>query len=211
MKKEVKIVISIVIAVILSMGMFLMINRKKEQHIVVQEPANEVKVEIEGTGIQTKIVLQDNRATEIANILEKKDYNLEPCECIHSYSITINNKDIYYMDSSCREIVKERKRAELSEEEASKIRNIIEDAKNEINNQPKYYFYGKVIKSSEKSIIVEPNEGENIRRSADKISIGLGEKNDTLYEVGTNVKITYDGMVLESYPAQVKAINVELK
>lgn len=73
------------------------------------------------------------------------------------------------------------------------------------------YFYGKVIESKQNYIIVEPNEGEEMRKSADKISIGLGEYNDAIYEVGTNVKITYTGYVMESYPAQVDAIKIELK
>lgn len=73
------------------------------------------------------------------------------------------------------------------------------------------YFYGKIIESKQNYIIVEPNEGEEIRKSADKISIGLGEYNDAIYEVGTNVKITYTGYVMESYPAQVDAIKIELK
>lgn len=73
------------------------------------------------------------------------------------------------------------------------------------------YFYGTIIESKDNNIIVEPREGENIRKSADKISIGLGEYSDVVYMVGTNVKITYDGTIMESYPAQVKAIKIELK
>lgn len=73
------------------------------------------------------------------------------------------------------------------------------------------YFYGTVIESKQNYIIVEPKEGEEIRKSADKISIGLGEDNDAIYQVGTNVKITYTGTVMESYPAIVDAIKIELK
>ncbi len=73
------------------------------------------------------------------------------------------------------------------------------------------YFYGTIIESKQNYIIVEPNEGEEIRKSADKISIGLGEDNDPIYQVGTNVKITYTGTVMESYPAIVDAIKIELK
>ena len=73
------------------------------------------------------------------------------------------------------------------------------------------YFYGKVIESKQNYIIVEPNEGEEIRKSADKISIGLGEYNDAIYMEGTNVKITYTGYVMESYPAKVEATKIELK
>ena len=80
----------------------------------------------------------------------------------------------------------------------------------EMRNE-EYSFFGKVIESTSKYIIVEPNENEGIRKSADKISIGLGENNDVLYEIGTNVKITYDGTVMESYPAQINATKIELK
>lgn len=72
-------------------------------------------------------------------------------------------------------------------------------------------FYGKVIESHQRYILVEPNEGEEIRKSADKIEIGLGENNDALYKVGTNVKITYKGYIMESYPAKVEATNIEVK
>lgn len=79
----------------------------------------------------------------------------------------------------------------------------------EISNSS--YFYGKVIESKQNYILVEPNEGEQIRKSADKISIGLGEDNDELYQIGTNVKVKYTGYVMESYPAKVEAIKIEVK
>lgn len=77
------------------------------------------------------------------------------------------------------------------------------------NNE--HSFFGKIIESSTNYIIVEPNKNEEERKSSDKISIGLGEYNDAIYMVGTNVKITYDGTIMESYPAQVKATKIELK
>ena len=78
-------------------------------------------------------------------------------------------------------------------------------------DENEYSFFGKVIESNEKRIIVEPNENEKIRESGDKVYIGLGEYNDALYMVGTNVKITYEGTVMTTYPLQVKATKVELK
>ncbi len=72
-------------------------------------------------------------------------------------------------------------------------------------------FFGKVIESDASYIIVEPNEDEEERKSADKISISLEKNSDTLYMIGTNVKITYDGTIMDSYPAQVKATKIELK
>lgn len=72
-------------------------------------------------------------------------------------------------------------------------------------------FYGTVIESKQDYIIVEPREGETIRKSADKISISLGKNNDVIYAIGTNVKVTYTGSIMETYPAQVNAINIEIK
>lgn len=80
-----------------------------------------------------------------------------------------------------------------------------------IENNKENYFYGKVIESTASYIIVEPNENEEERKSADKISVGLGENNDALYMVGTIVKVTYGGTIMESYPAQVKATKIEIK
>lgn len=82
---------------------------------------------------------------------------------------------------------------------------------NDIIINEEYSFFGKVVESNVSHIIVEPNENEEIRKSSNKISIELGEDNDAIYKVGTNVKITYDGNIMESYPAQVKATKIELK
>ncbi len=71
-------------------------------------------------------------------------------------------------------------------------------------------FYGKVVESNTNYIIVEPNVNEDIRKSSDKISIGLGGNNDAIYEVGTNVKITYTGNIMETYPAQIDVVNIEI-
>lgn len=77
--------------------------------------------------------------------------------------------------------------------------------------ESKSYFYGKVIEAKENYIIVEPNKEEEIRKSCDKISIDLEKNNDMIYQIGQNVKITYTGYVMETYPAKVNAINIELK
>lgn len=98
----------------------------------------------------------------------------------------------------------------------SDITKVQKEAKKEDTEQNRQaedtnYFYGKVIESNGNSIIVEPKEGEEIRKSADKIRINLGKDNDAVYEVGTNVKITYTGYVMETYPAQVNVVKIELK
>ena len=93
-----------------------------------------------------------------------------------------------------------------------KVENITSNPVNTVNHeQNEHSFFGKVTESTDSYIIVEPNEDEDILKSSNKISISLGEYNDALYEVGTNVKITYDGTIMESYPAQVKATKIEVK
>lgn len=81
---------------------------------------------------------------------------------------------------------------------------------NNDSNMQQYYFYGKVVEYNSNSIIVEPNEGENERKSSDKISIGLGKYNNVIYHIGTQVKITYSGYIMETYPAQIQASKIEL-
>jgi len=73
-------------------------------------------------------------------------------------------------------------------------------------------FFGKVMESYSSYIIVEPNEGEEERTNSNsKFRINLEENNDKIYEVGTNVKITYVGGILESNPAQVDTTKIEIK
>lgn len=82
-------------------------------------------------------------------------------------------------------------------------------SRGETENNPT--FFAKVIESNSNYILVEPFENEEIRKSSDKFYISLGENNDCLYVVGTNIKVTYTGLIRETYPAQIDAINIELK
>lgn len=87
----------------------------------------------------------------------------------------------------------------------------LEAEKNNLPINTEYSFLGKVIESDTTYIVVEPNEDEEEKKSSDRILIGLGENNDAIYMVGTIVKVTYDGTIMESYPAQVKAAKIEIK
>lgn len=66
----------------------------------------------------------------------------------------------------------------------------------------------KVIEVSSNSIIVEPDLLEDERKSSDRFIIDLKD-NDTIYEVDDYVKIYYEGVIFESYPAQVEATKIE--
>lgn len=86
-----------------------------------------------------------------------------------------------------------------------------ESKKEEIENNNYSSFFATVIESNLSYIIVEPYEGAKERKSSDKISIALGTENDIIYKVGTNLKITYNGLIMETYPAKIDAISIELK
>ncbi len=65
-----------------------------------------------------------------------------------------------------------------------KVENISSNSVDTINHENnEHSFYGKVVESDASYIIVEPNEDEEERKSADKISIGLGEYNDALFKM----------------------------
>ena len=58
-------------------------------------------------------------------------------------------------------------------------------------------------------ITIEPLEGEEIRKSSDKIVTYLKEYDGNNYEAGTIVKVTYTGEILETYHTQVNCTKIE--
>ena len=77
-----------------------------------------------------------------------------------------------------------------------------------------YEFVATIIGAYESSILVEPEEGTNERKSSDKISMSITRPTNGIndfYIVGNKVKITYNGMIMESYPAQIVATKIELE
>lgn len=69
-------------------------------------------------------------------------------------------------------------------------------------------FTGVISKISEGEAIVVPDEGEDIRKSGDAVTIYIGKEADK-FSVGDKVTVTYDGDIMESYPLQVRVIKVE--
>lgn len=71
-------------------------------------------------------------------------------------------------------------------------------------------FYATVQEISGSSVLVVPLAGEDELRSSDQITFSTKNLEDIGICVGDIVKITYDGQIMESYPAQIKAISWEL-
>lgn len=78
---------------------------------------------------------------------------------------------------------------------------------NDIYSEPN--FTGVVDEVLDKAIIVSVDEGEDALKSSDKMSVSLDVKlkdSMTHFNVGDKVKVFYDGVIAESYPAQVNTV-----
>lgn len=70
-------------------------------------------------------------------------------------------------------------------------------------------FRGIVDEVHEQSIIVSVNEDENEIKSSDLMSVSLNvELKDSMtdFEIGDEVRVYYDGVIAESYPAQISRV-----
>ena len=76
------------------------------------------------------------------------------------------------------------------------------------NKKEEHSFIAKVIEVSSNSIIVEPDLLEDERKSSDRFTIDL-KNNEDVYEIDDYVKIYYDGVIFESYPAQIEVTKIE--
>ena len=71
------------------------------------------------------------------------------------------------------------------------------------------HFTGTVTEVNDNIILVSVNEGEDVRRSSDIISVSLNVKlkdSMTDFAVGDRVIVYYSGEIAESYPAQVNTV-----
>lgn len=66
-------------------------------------------------------------------------------------------------------------------------------------------FLAKIMEMQDNWVLVEPVEGEPERNSCTQISFGTATLDDLRVEVGSYVHVFYDGMIMESYPAQIHA------
>jgi len=71
-------------------------------------------------------------------------------------------------------------------------------------------FVATVLELDTVTALVQPVEGEEELRSCSKIYIGLADLDDIGAEVGSDVEIYYTGGIMESSPAQVRAVKWEL-
>lgn len=69
-------------------------------------------------------------------------------------------------------------------------------------------FSGEVIRiTGDGSLIIKPDEGEEIRQSGTEVSVS--PENDEDFNLGDHVLVTHEGPVMESHPLQVHLIAIE--
>ena len=72
-------------------------------------------------------------------------------------------------------------------------------------NEP--HFRAKILEIKDTYILVEPLKGEEVLRSADRISFGYDASD--AFRVGDKVIVYYTGDIMETYPAKVHATRME--
>ena len=68
-------------------------------------------------------------------------------------------------------------------------------------------FSATIIEISGNTVTVEPLEGEDILRYADRVTFTNNDLDEINASAGDTVNILYTGEVRESYPAQVNAVS----
>lgn len=71
-------------------------------------------------------------------------------------------------------------------------------------------FIATVLEINDSTVLVQPVEGEEELRSSERITFGTQYLGDIGAEVGSVVKVSYTGWIMESYPAQIQATKWEL-
>ena len=75
-------------------------------------------------------------------------------------------------------------------------------------SENEYAFTAKVLKITEQYLLVEPAGDSNESQCSDKIKISLGTVScPENLEIGDSVKIVYDGMIQELYPAIIPNVH----
>ena len=63
----------------------------------------------------------------------------------------------------------------------------------------------KIIELDSQTALVEPLEDDPARKSSDRIWVSIEKFDDIEAKVGSIVDIVYEGYIMETYPAQIKA------
>lgn len=116
--------------------------------------------------------------------------------------------DLGYEDGLIIEILGKEVYNSVKPSKKEELKNNKEEIPN-FTTQNDNSFVATVLEETTTYMIVEPNEDEVERKSADKIRINFGTEHvDYLYGVGRKVIIQYTGYIKETYPAQIDSDDI---
>lgn len=211
MKNKILIIISVILVIAILMfvmyqvDMYMMDNNKPV--VFSTWGYDYAPPEIIGNVVNIVDKTKENSDFACSMALEKifEDENNEYfLNCIKSNYIIVKYENGYEED------VKEALKNEnitINDLDRFSISYITEPKSNEYENS----FIGTVLEQGLGYIIVMPNQNEFERKSADKFIINYSNENKNLsYKVGSSVVISYNGGIMETYPATVKDANISV-
>lgn len=168
---------------------------------------------IEGQVIITDVELRDDGNFYITRDYTRDEYSANEDRVIKE-SNPYSSKYYTFMKSigndSTELVLALYNDSELSNEQIDNMEKSIHIASYSKNmqyqNSPSFYANISGIYDNSLEVTVIDNEEEK-ERTSDKFSFGVDNPQD--YSIGDFVKVTYTGMVLESYPAQIDVIKLE--
>lgn len=206
MKKKIAIILGIIIAILLAIGVMYLTDRhmmKNNKPVVFSTWGyNYAPPETTYEILEIMDKTKDTNYT-CAMALEKiyeDDTNEYYFNCIKSQDIIVKYINGYEENVK---VALNKGHITLKDLDTFGIGYMTEKKETEKGNN----FVGTVLEETTTYIIVEPDENESERKSADKIVINKDHK-DYLYGIGTKVKVYYDGQIMETYPVRINANSV---
>lgn len=172
-----------------------------------------VMTTIEGQVIITDVELRDDGNFYMTRDLTRDEYSANEDRIIKE-SKPYSSKYYTFMKSlgndSTELVIALYNDSELSSEEIDNMEKSIHVASysNDIQYQNSPSFYANVSGRYDNSLEVTVIDNEEEKeKTSDKFSFGIDNPEE--YNVGDLVKVTYTGIVLESYPAQIDVLKLE--
>ena len=159
-----------------------------------------------GTGRSSEKIILDNGEEATIGYYDRNTNWSDISFFNMNKNIAIINYGLIYDDA--KEVIDFIKTINIIEDYTETDENV--DAE---QNGAQHEFVGTIIEASDNSIVVKPDEGTNERNSSDKITLKITRPTNgtnDFYVVGNKIKITYNGIIMESYPAQIVATRIEL-
>ena len=159
-----------------------------------------------GTGRSSeKITLNNSQEATIGYYDKNTNWNDISFYNYNKYIAVMNNGLI---NDEAKEVIEFIKTINIVEDY-----NEIEVIEDKTKDEEQHEFIGTIIEAHDNYIIVEPEENASERKLSDKISMGITRPTNgtnDFYIKGNKIKIIYNGIIMESYPAQIVATKIEL-